>query len=128
MRTKLNLLVVLGCLVTTGARAQVECSGPVSSLALSPSGTVQVSLGGFGVWYLCEMSSTDSYGGVTFTTDGCKGLYAMLLASQATGGSVNMNFTSSDSGGANGPDCTSLGSWVQPNPAPYYIFTSGPAQ
>lgn len=124
MRLRLATITLIGCLATTVARAQFDCSGPISSLALSPSGTLQVSLGTFGVWYLCELSNSDSYGGVTFTTDGCKGIYAMLLAAQSTGRSVTMDFTSPDSGGTNGPDCTSLGSWLQTNPAPYYIYTT----
>lgn len=125
MRLKVAVLTFLASLLATVAHAQFVCSGPVSSLALGPSGTVQVSLGSFGVWYLCELSTSDSYGGVTFTSDGCKGIYAMLLTAQATGQSVTMNFTSSDSGGSNGTDCAALGSWVQPNPAPYYINTLG---
>lgn len=128
MRRLLTALFLAGCLATQSARANFDCGGPVSSLALTPSGEVQVSLGSFGAWYLCQLSSTVSYGGVTFTSDGCKGLYAMVLAAQATGQAVTMDFTSSDSGGSNGTDCTALGSWLQTNPAPYYIYTTGTTQ
>jgi len=128
MRFKVLALFLSGCFIAMTARAQFDCTGPVSSLALSPNGTVQVSVGTFGVWYLCELSNTDTYGGVTFTTDGCKGIYAMLLTAQSTGNSVTMDFSSSDSGGTNGADCTALGSWVQPSSAPYYIYTLGNTQ
>jgi len=90
--------------------AAIACTGNVSLLALSPgNGIVQVS-NGFGVWYLCSVSSVVN--GVP--TESCKAVYSTLLAAQASGRTMTMDFDTT-------AQCSQLGNWAVPNPIPYYM-------
>jgi hypothetical protein len=106
------------------AWANFTCAGQLSYLGLGPQGEVFLSVQGFGVWAVCNMTGPTTVGSITITPDGCKGWYASLLAAQKAGHSITLYFSSAQSGG-NGPECTALGSWVTPNPLPYHLHVMG---
>jgi hypothetical protein len=125
VRKKGFLFAALAMFAVSPAFGAFTCAGRVSYLGLSPEGTVTMSVGGFGVWYICSMTTTwAGHGGITFSPEGCRGWYATILAAQKTDATITFFFQSS-SGNGNGPECTALGSWTQPNPAPYHMNTSG---
>jgi hypothetical protein len=118
------LIAALAMFAMSPAFGNFTCAGKVTYLGLSPDGLVTMSVGGFGVWYICSQTTTFAgHGGVTFSPEGCRSWFATILAAQKSGGSITFFFQSS-SGNGNGPECTALGSWTQPNPAPYHMNTS----
>ena len=115
------MLGALAMFAMSPAFANFTCEGKVTYLGLSPEGTVTMSVGGYGVWYIC--STTNPYpghGGITFSPEGCRAWFATFLAAQKTGATITFFFGSSANTN-NGPECTALGSWTQPNPAPYHM-------
>jgi len=102
----------LAAVLSTAAHANIYCAGKIAHLGLGQSGTVQVSVG-YGVWYICDLSVVRN----GFSTESCKGIYAGLLAARASDRSVSFYFTLPD-----GTACSSIGSWVDPNPAPYHVL------
>lgn len=106
------------------ASANFTCEGKVSYLGLGPDGTVTMSVG-FGVWYICNLTAPWSTGGVNFSPEGCRAWYAAILANQKSEQSI-VFFFSSSSTTSNGAECTALGSWTAPNPAPYHMGIRGP--
>lgn len=116
--------VVAAVLLGSGvASANISCGGKITYLGLGTSGMVTVNVG-FGTWYLCEMTSAFAgNGGITFSPEGCRAIYAGLLAAQKADHPVSFSFAS-PANTTNGPEC-SLGSWVVPNPSPYHVsFTN----
>ena len=106
-------------LVSTGAAAHIYCTGQVSYLALNPDGTVNVGIG-FGTWGLCNVSTPMTTGGFTFTPESCRAWFASMLAAQKSGDTVRFFFVNAAST-ENGPECSAIGHWVWPNPAPYHM-------
>lgn len=97
------------------------CEGKATYLGMNSEGLVTVSVGGFGVWYICnQTTSFAGNGGITYTPEGCRAWYATILAAQKSGSSIRFFFNTPASTN-NGPECTALGSWVYPNPAPYHM-------
>jgi len=89
-----------------------SCKGEVLSIAIGPtSGVLQVNAG-HGVHYLCKLSG--ELNGVHQET--CKAWYSMFLTAQASGRAVEQYYADSGNEG-----CAGLGSWVTPNPIPYYV-------
>ena len=58
---------VLTMFVTGNAVANFFCNGKVTYLGLGTDGVLHVSAGGFGVWYLCSLSSTYDGNDRTYT-------------------------------------------------------------
>jgi hypothetical protein len=97
------------------------CEGKVTYLGMNSVGFVTVSVGGFGVWYICNPgTSFAGNGGVTYTPEGCRAWFATILAAQKSGTAIRFYFESSAST-HNGPECVALGSWTYPSPAPYHL-------
>jgi hypothetical protein len=121
-----NRLRALACVLSGGlvwslpAYANFTCEGQIAYLGLSPDGSISVALAGFGVWYICSQTSIQSTGGITYSPEGCRAWYASMLAAQKAGDPVRFFFTSSAST-SNGAECTALGAWTWPNPAPYHF-------
>ena len=115
------LAASLALFAVSPAFGAFTCEGKVTYLGMNPEGLVQVGVGGYGVWCMCSQSTAFAgHGGLTFTPEGCRAWYATLLAAQKTGTSIRFWFTSGASSN-NGPECTALGTWTQPNPAPYHM-------
>jgi len=113
---------LLGILVSANAAATIFCEGPVTYLGLHSDGTLNVSVNNYGVWSICNLNTTFAgNGGRTYAPDTCRAWYAAILAAQKAGTSVMFYFESSASS-ANGPECNALGSWVIPNPSPYFML------
>jgi hypothetical protein len=111
----------LAVLASQGAMANVTCEGKVTYLGLSPEGFISVSVNGYGVWYICNQTTTFAgNGGVNFTPEGCRASYASILAAQKADQSIRLFFNTSATTG-NGPECTALGNWAYPTPAPYHM-------
>jgi hypothetical protein len=51
-----------------------------------------------------------------YTPEGCRAIYASLLAARAADKSVNFFFQAPA-----GTSCSSFGSWTTPSPVPYHI-------
>lgn len=102
------------------ASANFTCEGKITYLSLNPDGAVNYAVNGFGVWGLCNLSTTTTSNGATTPPEACRGLYASMLAAQKSDTNVRVWFASSATT-TNGTECTALGSWVAPNPAPYHI-------
>jgi hypothetical protein len=109
--TKRFIVVCAALLFGAGtAHANIRCVGKVSTLALSPiGGTLQVNTG-FGVHYLCSLSSVYS----NVPPENCKALYAMFLSARLTGKQVAQYYSTATS-------CSVLGSWSAPSDQPYFI-------
>ena len=121
VRKARRLALLLALFAVSPAFGAFTCQGKITYLGMNPEGLVQVSVNGYGVWYMCsQTTSFVGHGGITFTPEGCRAWYATFLAAQKTGSTIVFWFTSSASSN-NGPECTALGSWVQPNPAPYHM-------
>jgi hypothetical protein len=105
--------------VSSTASANFTCDGKIQYLGLSPSGLVTVNVG-FGTWYICDQTAPYGQNGITFSPEGCRSWFAVMLAAQKSGHGVRLFFNSSASTG-NGPECTALGHWVLPNPSPYHM-------
>ena len=101
------------------AAAFVACTGPVTLLALAPqSGVVTTSIGSYGPWAICSISTTSN--GVS--PDACKALYAQLNIALSTSRRLAFDFDDgSPSWTQDTPWCTALGSWTVPNPYPYLV-------
>lgn len=111
-------LSALGC--WQDALANFTCGGPVTYLAVNSVSTLYVSVGGYGIWAICNLSSAAGNGGTTVSVDACRSWYAGLLAQRAQGLSVTMYF-SSTANTSNGAECTALPAWSIPNPLPYHV-------
>ena len=107
-------------LFAQSAFANFSCSGTVQYLAVNSGSSLYVVIGTFGVWAICGLNGSTSNGGTTVNVDACKAWYSALLANQKTGSVITFYFASA-SNGANGPECTALGTWVLPNPVPYHM-------
>jgi hypothetical protein len=108
--------------VSVNAVANVMCEGAVTYLGMGSNGSLNVSVNNYGVWAICNLTMTfNGNGGQTFTPETCRAWYAAILAAQKSGTSVMFYFATSASS-ANGPECTALGSWVVPDPSPYFML------
>ncbi len=118
------LFATLALFAGSPAFAAFTCEGKVNYLGLSPEGVVTVSIGGFGVWYICNQTTSHAgNGGITFSPEGCRAWYASFMAAQKAGTNVRLFFNTS-ANTSNGPECTALGSWAHPNPAPYHLSST----
>jgi hypothetical protein len=115
VKHKVRLLAIATMLASGSASASVDCQGKVTYLGLNPDGTVNVNIG-FGIWGMCNVSSTYSLGSVTFTPESCRAWYSTFLAAQKSGSTIRMHFIS-------GPACAQIGHWVFPDPAPYHMVS-----
>jgi hypothetical protein len=106
-------------LVAGQASANFTCEGEIQYLGLSPEGAVSVHVG-FGVWYICNQTVSITTGGVTYTPEGCRAWYATILAAQKAGTKIRF-FFSSPANTSNGAECSAIGSWLWPSPAPYHM-------
>jgi hypothetical protein len=104
------------------ASAIVTCEGKITYLALNPDGSVNVAVNGYGTWGMCNLSTPYSLGSVTFTPESCRAWYATFLAAQKAGSTIRLYFNTS-ANSANGAECTAIGHWVYPNPAPYHMVS-----
>jgi hypothetical protein len=110
----------LGNFFAVPAHANFTCEGQIAYLGITPNGNLYVSVG-FGIWNMCNLTTTtQANGGVVYTPEGCRSWYAAILAAQKTAQPVRFYFESSAVGN-NGPECVAIGSWVQPNPASYFM-------
>jgi len=116
---KMVCVGVVSLFVSTGANAAFTCAGQIAYLALNPDGTLTFGIG-FGTWSICNVSSPSTTGGYTFTAESCRAWFASMLAAQKSGDSIRLYFNTAASG-ENGPECSAIGHWVWPNPAPYHI-------
>jgi hypothetical protein len=114
----LAALSIAVALTSGNASANFTCAGKVTYLGLGVSGTVTIDIG-FGTWYLCDLTDPFTNNGITFSPEGCRGMYGGILAAQKADQPVRFFFSSSANTN-NGPEC-SMGSWVNPNPAPYHM-------
>jgi hypothetical protein len=97
------------------------CEGKVTYLGMNSEGLVTVSVGGFGIWYICsQTSSFAGNGGITYSPEGCRAWFATFLAAQKSGSTIRF-FFNTPANTSNGPECTALGSWAYPSPAPYHM-------
>lgn len=109
-----STVLILGLsIVTQQAVAGFSCTGQVRTLGISPSSGLLSVDAGYGVHYLCNL--TTAMNGVDPTT--CKAWYAMFLTAKSSGKTVSLHYDPSAGGATN---CESLGSWVAPNPQPYF--------
>ena len=123
VRNKWRSAIALGLLLaSSSAFANFTCEGKVTYLGLSPDGLLTMSVGGFGVWYICSPTTANPASG--FTPEGCRAWYAGVLAAQKADHSIVFFFSSPASTG-NGPECTALGSWTWPSPLPYHMGIRG---
>jgi len=112
---------MLTMFVSGNALANFTCHGVVNSLGLTAHGNVNVGVHTYGIWALCNLHSTfTGNGGQVTAPETCRAWYAALLAAKKSETSIILYFESSAST-SNGPECTALGSWVVPNPSPYYM-------
>ncbi|MEO8018736.1 MAG: hypothetical protein ABI769_13050 [Pseudomonadota bacterium] len=111
--------LILGCAASMPSRANFTCSGPISYMGLSYNGSINVSVG-FGIWGICNLNSPLASGGIGIEPSTCRGWYASILASKKAGEQITLYFTS-NANTANGAECSALGSWVVPNPLPYFL-------
>jgi len=102
------------------AEANFTCGGAITYLGVNSSSSLYVSMGPFGVWLICNLSSTSSNGGTSVTVDSCKAWYAALLTQKALGQSATLYFTSTANSN-NGAECTAIGTWTSPSPLPYHM-------
>jgi hypothetical protein len=109
----------LSLLISSNASANFTCSGQISYLGMSPEGVITVSVG-FGVWYICNQTSTYTVNGLTYTPEGCRAWYASLLAAKTSGQAVRF-FFGSVAESANGAECGAVGNWAWPSPGPYHF-------
>ena len=116
--------IILAMAAAVPAQANFTCGGNITYLGINYTGTVVMSVAGFGIWSICNFNETISNGGISVGPETCKAWYATLLANQKTNQQITLYFTSSAST-SNGPECTALGSWVAPNPLPYFMQISG---
>jgi hypothetical protein len=93
-------------------------------VGLSYPGGVVSSVGGFGFSAVCSLTDSIESGGIAVAPETCRAWNATFLANQKANEGVTPYFTS-PANTANGPECTALGSWVTPNPLPYFIQISG---
>lgn len=110
------LIVLLGStapIIVTAA--SYSCTGNVDTIALAPNGGMLQVNTGHGVHYLCKLQV--EHNGVH--PDVCKAWYAMFLSAQASGRKITQLYDP-DAGIAQ--NCAELGSWVTPNPFPYYVY------
>jgi hypothetical protein len=107
------------------AAANFTCEGRITYLGMNPEGFVSVSIGGFGVWYICSQTAPFVNAGYTFSPEGCRAWYATFLANQKSEQSIVFFFISPSST-SNGPECTALGNWATPTIAPYHMTVRGP--
>jgi hypothetical protein len=119
---KSGLLVALvAAFSMSPAFGAFTCTGTISYLGLSPEGMVTVAVNGFGVWYICNQTTAHTgNGGIVFSPEGCRAWYAAILAAEKSGTPVTFFFNTSANTN-NGPECTALGSWTYPSPAPYHM-------
>lgn len=115
------LVALLSTLAVSPAFGAFTCTGKISYLGLSPDGFVTVAVQGFGVWYICDQTRSHSgNGGIVFSPEGCRAWFASFLAAQKSDTPIQLFFNSPATGN-NGPECTALGAWAHPNPAPYHM-------
>lgn len=106
--------------IAGNAAANFTCNGKVTYLGLSTDGVLHVSVGSFGVWYVCSLTSTYVGNERTYTPEACRGWYATILAAQKADSSVEFYFGSSGQG-TNDGQCVALGSWQVPTTSPYHM-------
>jgi hypothetical protein len=112
-------VAILGASISIPAHANFTCEGPITYLGLGYEANLTVSVG-YGIWTICNLSSPMSNGGIAVNTDACKAWYASFLAAQKASTQVRIYFVST-ANTTNGPECSAIGSWVQPNPLPYFV-------
>jgi hypothetical protein len=121
VRRKGLFVAALALFAMSPAFGAFTCEGKVTYLGMNSEGLVTVSVGGFGVWYICNQTNPQtSNGGIVYTPEGCRAWFATILAAQKSGGTIRFFFNTS-ANTSNGPECTALGSWAYPNPAPYHM-------
>lgn len=116
--------VVLALAAAMPANANFTCGGNITYLGLNYTGAVVVAVNGFGIWTICSVNESIANGGITIGPETCKSWYATLLANQKANQGITFYFTSS-ANTSNGAECTAMGSWVAPNPLPYFMQISG---
>ena len=114
-------VALLGIVVSSNVAANITCEGLVTYLGIDSSGGLNVSVNNYGVWGICNLNVTFTGNGRTYAPDTCKAWYAAILAAQKTGTGVMFYFESGVNS-ANGPECPAIGTWVVPNPSPYFIL------
>jgi hypothetical protein len=114
----------LALVASMPANANFTCGGNIAYLGFNYTGTVVVAVGGFGIWSICNVNEPIANGGITIGPETCKAWYATLLANQKANQGITFYFTSS-ANTSNGAECTAIGSWVAPNPLPYFMQVSG---
>jgi len=112
---------LLAVVVSTNASATTYCEGLVTSVGIDSDGQFLVSVNNFGVWSICNLKAAFVGNGVNFAPETCRAWYASVLAAQKAGTSVMLYFSTSAEA-YNGAACTGIGSWVVPNPSPYYLL------
>jgi hypothetical protein len=113
-------VAMMAMVVSGNAAANFTCDGLVTYLGLTPDGGLTVAVNGYGVWSLCNLTTSFTTNGRTYTPEACRAWYAAILAAKKSDTAVILYFESSAST-TNGPECTALGHWVVPNPSPYFI-------
>lgn len=111
--------LILSCAASAPTQANFTCSGSISYLGLSYDGVLVVSVG-FGIWNVCNVNTSYSNGGISLESATCRAWYASILAAKKTGDPVVLYFLS-NANTSNGPECSAIGSWVMPNPLPYFL-------
>ena len=82
--------LVCGLLSATGAYANYFCGGPVTQVALSPSGalTVYAPAAGLNFAYICSIDTAFN----SVSIEVCKAMLATLLQAQATGATITFAY------------------------------------
>lgn len=115
-------VALIGLTASMNAAATTYCEGLVTHLGVDSEGQLLVSVNNYGVWNICNLKSAFSGNGVNYAPETCRAWYAAVLSAQKTGSLILFYFsTSTDS--YNGPACAAIGSWVVPNPSPYYMLS-----
>ncbi|MFL0803277.1 MAG: hypothetical protein K6L81_06140 [Agarilytica sp.] len=108
-------VIVFTLLIVCAFRSYAEtfsCSGKVKNVAIGPTTAILQVNSGYGMHYLCSFKEVKN--GVDPET--CKAWYSMFLAAQASKREVSQSYSTSS-----GETCASLGSWVTPDPFPYFV-------
>ena len=110
----------LACISGSAGASYFTCEGQVQSLALGPTnGIVQVNTG-HGWHYICSLNYTMAH----VTQETCQAWFGALLTAQSTGAVILQAYNIVDGGSQN---CGELGSFVAPNPLPYFLEIKPPA-
>lgn len=108
MRNVIGLILLL----LPGLSFGFSCSGTVSRLSVGlPSGVVELDTG-HGIHYICKLNGTYN----AIEADICRAWYSMALAAKLSGSEIEQSYPN-----VSGEDCTTLGNWSDPDPAPNNI-------